>query len=64
MSQTKAQFNQDRIIELIDKVIERESIPKEGESYADLGWVKFYVRDLATKCKDCADTPSGSKKEN
>ena len=63
MSQTKAEFNRARIIELIDKVIARESIPKESESYADLGWVKFYVRDLTSQCKDCAEAPSGSKNE-
>lgn len=54
MSQSKAEFNRARIMELIDKVIERESIPKESESYADLGFVKFYVRDLTSECKDCA----------
>lgn len=68
MSQTKGEFCRARITELIDNVINRESIPKESESYADLDWIKFYVRDLSSECKGCAesnnDTPSGSKKEN
>jgi hypothetical protein len=54
-------------MELIDKVIERESIPKDGESYADLGFVKYYVKELSGECKDCAKsqngTPVGAKKD-
>lgn len=65
MNESKASFCKNRIIELIDKVIVRESIPKEGESYADLGYVKFYLRELTSECKDCAesqnDTPVGTK---
>lgn len=68
MSQTKGEFCKERITELIDIVINRESIPKESESYADLGWVKFYVKELLSECKGCAEshngTPTGSKKEN
>lgn len=67
MSQSKVEFCLARIAELIDKVVERESIPKNSESYADLGFVKFYAKDLSSQCKDCAEshdgTPSGSKNE-
>lgn len=65
MSQSDAnavkQFNLSRIVELIDKVIERESIPHQGETYADLGWIKFYARELAKECKPCNEE---SKNEN
>lgn len=67
MSHSKVEFCKSRIMELLDKVIERESIPKNSESYADLGFVKFYVRDLTSECKGCAEkdeAPSGSKNEN
>lgn len=67
MSQSKAEFCKTRIIELLDKVIERESIPKDGESYADLGFVKYYVKELTSECKDCTksqdDTGVGSKSD-
>lgn len=63
MTQSKQEFALSRIIELIDTVIARESIPKESESYADLGWVKFYARDLASKCQDCKEAPHGSETE-
>lgn len=68
MSQTKGDFCKARITELIDNIISRESIPKESESYSDLSWIKFYVKDLLSECKGCAeshdDTPSGSKNDN
>lgn len=64
MSQNKTEFALTRIVELINKVIERESIAKDGESYADLGWVKFYARDLTAKCQGCDEAPSGSQIEN
>lgn len=51
MNKTKTDFALARIVELIDKVVERESIAKNGESYADLGWVKFYAKDLVLKCE-------------
>lgn len=60
MSQTKNEFCLSRIIELIDKVVARESIPKESESYADLGFVKFYARDLTKQCKGCAESQNGT----
>lgn len=63
MSQTKQAFNLARIVELIDKVIAVEGIPKESESYADLGWIKFYAKDLATKCEGCDDTLVGEKNQ-
>lgn len=63
MSQTKGEFNLSRIIELIDEVILRESIAKKSQSYADLGFVKLYAKDLVSKCEGCKDTPSGSKNE-
>lgn len=65
MAQTKTEFALARIVELIDKVVERESINKEGESYADLGWVKFYAKELTGKCDGCQDeAPTGSQIEN
>lgn len=65
MTQTKAQFTLQRINELVDKVIECESIPKESFSYDDLQWIKFYAKDLVSKCEGCNDTPpTGSQNEN
>jgi hypothetical protein len=64
MSQSKKEFCLERIIELIDKVVARESIPKDGESYADLGFVKFYAKDLATECKDCAKSHDETDKKH
>ena len=61
MSKTKEEFALSRLIELIDSVIARESIPQNSDSYADLGWVKFYAKDLATKCGNCEEAPHGSK---
>lgn len=63
MNKTKEEFALSRLIDLVDIVIARESIPKESDSYADLGWVKFYAKDLATKCGDCKEAPHGSKTE-
>jgi len=57
MSKTKEEFALSRLIDLIDIVIARESIPENSDSYADLGWVKFYAKDLATKCGDCGEAP-------
>lgn len=64
MAQTKTEFNVEKIVELVDKVIAAESIPKESESYADLGWIKIYAKDLLKGCKDCGQAPSGSQSEN
>lgn len=61
MSKTKEQFALGRLVELIDAVIARESIPNNSDSYADLGWVKFYARDLASKCEGCKEAPHGSE---
>lgn len=52
MSQTEAEYCLFKIIELIDEVIERESIPSNSESYEDLDYVKLYAKDLANQCKD------------
>lgn len=53
------QFNLTRIVELVDSVLQRESIPSNSETAADLGWIKFYARELAGDCecneKDGAD---------
>lgn len=54
--QSKTAFNLARITELLDKVIEREGISKEGESYADLGFVKYYAKELTRGCDDCQET--------
>ena len=51
--ETKKDFCLNRISELIDAVIARESIPSNSESVADLGYVKFYARELANQCTDC-----------
>lgn len=61
MNESKADFCKHRIIELVDKVVTRESIPTNSESYADLGWIKFYVRELTTQCKDCAESDVSKK---
>lgn len=68
MSQSKKEFCQHEIDRLIKAVIERESIPEQSQSYDDLKWVTFYVQDLSTQCKDCAESqvetlPVGIKKE-
>lgn len=62
MSQSKTEFIVSRIIELVDKVIERESIPRESESSADLDFIKYYAKDLLKGCKNC-NPPSGSQNE-
>lgn len=54
------QFNLTRIVELIDSVIQRESIPPQGETMADLGWIKFYARELARDC-DCNEREDQSE---
>lgn len=61
MSQSKHDFCLSRIIELIDEVIQRESIPKESQSYADLGFVKYYAKEMVP-CKDCAKKESQNEK--
>jgi hypothetical protein len=61
MSKTKEEFVLSRLVELIDTVIARERIPKDSLSYADLGWVKFYAKDLANKCEGCKEAPHGSE---
>lgn len=56
MSQSKKEFCQHEIDRLIGAVIERESIPEQSQSYDDFKWVKFYVRDLTTQCKECSES--------
>lgn len=63
MSQTKNEFCVAQINEMIARVINRESIPSNSESYDDLQWIKFYVKDLTATCKDCADEASGSQND-
>jgi hypothetical protein len=46
------EFLRFRISALIDRVIEVESIPKDSETYADLGYVKLYAKELAKGDKD------------
>lgn len=62
-SNSAKQFSLSRIVELVDNVIARESIPHQGETYADLGWIKFYARELAKEC-DCNEgKPSEPKRD-
>lgn len=64
-NQSKLEFCRTRIIELVDRVLKRENLREGDRSYSDLEWVKFYVKDLTTECKECEesqdDTPSGPK---
>lgn len=63
MAKSKSEFALGKIAELIQSVIDRESIPKESQSYADLGWIKFYAKDLAAKCEGCAEAPHGDEND-
>jgi len=59
----KAGFAKGRINELLDAVIERENLSKQ--SLADLGFVRFYVKELEP-CTDCDqnETPTQSQNES
>lgn len=67
MSQSKAEFCKAKINELIDNILARESRLSNSQSYDDLDWIRYYIRDLTAECKDCAeshnDTPGESKIE-
>lgn len=58
MSKSKQEFNLERIIELIDKVTKQDPTIN-AQSYHDLEWVKYYAKELTTRCDGCKDTPHG-----
>lgn len=60
--ESKAEAAHRKIVELIDRVIQRESIPSNSQSFDDLQWCKFYAKELMP-CKDCAEKEE-SKKQN
>lgn len=64
MSQTKVEFCKAKITELIDEVIQRENLREGHRSFDSLQWVKFYVKDLTSDCKDCADKEKESQNES
>ena len=63
MTQTKQDFILGRIAELVDKVVKTESIPENSQSFDDLELIKFYAKDLASKCEGCKEAPHGSENE-
>lgn len=58
MSQSKVQAKKEKILELIDKVIDHENLREGNRAFDMLNWVKFHVKDLATECKGCAESNS------
>lgn len=66
MSQSKQKFALGKINELVDKVLSRESTTLTSQSYSELEWIKFYAKDLASKCEGCEEAPHGheTKKES
>lgn len=56
------QFNLSRIVELVDSVIARESVPSNSETAADLGWIKFYAKELAGDC-NCNENEGADEQE-
>lgn len=51
-----------RLFDLVNAVMRRENLSLESK--ADLGFVKFYAKELTAKCKNCADGGSGSKNDS
>jgi hypothetical protein len=63
MSESKHDACHRKIVELIDAVIARESIPSNSQSYDDLQWCKFYAKEMKP-CKDCAGKDSQNETKN
>lgn len=65
--QSKTDFAADKIVELVGAVIERENLREGNRSFDNLGWIKFYAKELkAAQCKDCTNdegSPGGQKSE-
>jgi len=62
MSQTKTAYNKEKIIETLELIVKREKLTEQ--TIADIGWIKFYLNDMTSECKDCADKsnpPSGAE---
>lgn len=49
--QKQKDFSKQMIFELIKKIIIRENLYPNNDSYTDLNWIKFYVKELAHDCK-------------
>jgi hypothetical protein len=63
MTQSKQDFILQKINELVDSVIEQECLQYGDKSFDALKWVKFYAKDLASKCEGCEEAPHGSENE-
>ena len=62
MSQTKAEFVKAKIEETLDLIVKRERLSEQ--SLADMGWIRFYLKDMISKCEGCDEAPTGSQNEN
>lgn len=57
--QSKSDFAAQRINDIVEAIKDRESIPKESETFNDLEWIKFYVKEL----QGCNCVPNGENKK-